>query len=107
MEEIIGQIEKYHQLSIWCFTGMILCGLITWLMYRKKNIREMIGYYRRKRKRKKLKLWSAAKQMRPGKLHWKKVKNQLLNSRKKILLPLKRNLGIKMVPQKKRHSADD
>ena len=56
MEEIIGQIEKYHQLSIWCFAGMILCGLITWLMYRKKNIREMIGYYRRKRKRKKL--WS-------------------------------------------------
>ena len=54
MEEIIGQIEKYHQLSICCLAGMILCGLITWLMYRKMNIREVIGYYRRKRKRKKL-----------------------------------------------------
>ena len=54
MEEIITRIDKYHQLSILCFAGMILCGLITGLIYRKKNIRGVLGYYRRKRKYKKI-----------------------------------------------------
>ena len=54
MEEIITQIDKYHQLSILCFTGMILCGLLTGLIYRKKNIRGVLGYYRRKQKYKKI-----------------------------------------------------
>ena len=54
MEEIIHQINIYHRLSIWCFAGMILCGLITWLIYKKKNMKEVFTYYRRKRKRRKL-----------------------------------------------------
>ena len=54
MEEILGQIEKYHRLSIFCFAGMILCGLITGFIYRKRNMKEVFLYYKRKWKQKKI-----------------------------------------------------
>lgn len=51
MEAIMEQIAWYHNLSILCIGGMVLCMIITAILYKKLNIREVIRFYKRRGRR--------------------------------------------------------
>ncbi len=54
MEEIMKQMMLYRRLSIVCLVGMIFCIVVAVYIYRKTDIREVLGYFWRNRKRKML-----------------------------------------------------
>lgn len=58
MEVIMNQITRYHDLSLICMVGMIICACVTGIVYRKMNIREVIDFFRRNKKQKRILLLS-------------------------------------------------
>ena len=51
MEEVMMQITKYHRWSVWCFVGMIICMMITVVLYKKLKMKEVIRFLKRWKKR--------------------------------------------------------
>ena len=51
MEEVIVKISKYHRWSVWCFVGMIICMVITVVLYKRLKMKEVIRFLKRWKKR--------------------------------------------------------
>ena len=51
MEEIMEQISRYHRWSIGCLIGMIFGGIVTGILYRELNIKEVVRFFKRRRNR--------------------------------------------------------
>lgn len=51
MEEIMKQIALYHRLSVLCIVGMLICVGISAFIYKKLNIRAVLSYFKRNRKK--------------------------------------------------------
>lgn len=47
MEEIINQLATLHQLCVICIVGMLISGAVTFLMFQKMKIREVLQFFKR------------------------------------------------------------
>lgn len=50
MEEIVKQMMIYRRLGIGCLVGMILAFMVTVYCYKKMNMKDVLDYFKRKRK---------------------------------------------------------